>query len=284
MEQQIHVLTIEMMEKFQHSLYMEEKSQCTVAQYMRDVEAFFEFLPQDKTIDKQQVIAYKEHLILSSYSSASVNTKISALNKLFGFLGAHECQVKTVKTQRKMFCAKEKELTRSEYYRLLQAAKSKGNRRLHLLMQAICSTGIRISELKWITVQAVKSNRVEVTAKGKTRSVFLSPKLRSQLLQYAKEQQLTSGPVFVTKTGKALDRSNIWSDMKALCKAAGVEPSKVFPHNLRHLFARSFYAIEKDIFHLADVLGHSSVETTRLYTITSGDEQEKKICALGLVV
>lgn len=277
-------LTAGSLEKFRRNLMMEEKSALTIAQYMRDVQAFFQFLPGGKQLDKEQAISYKAHLISAYHSIGTVNTKLAALNKFFSVMGLDGCKVKLLKAQRVMFQDRNRELTRAEYLRLLEAAREKSDTRLLLIMQTICSTGIRVSELRFITAQAVKLNRVEVTAKGKARKIFLPAKLRKILLAYLRKKRIGSGPVFTTRTGQPVDRSNLWGEMKRLCAAAGVERTKVFPHNLRHLFAREFYAVKKDIFHLADILGHSSVETTRIYTVTSGCEHEYTMNTLGLIL
>lgn len=195
-----------------------------------------------------------------------------------------DCCVRLIKCQRRIFRDEQQELTKAEYLRLIEAAKKKENSRLEMVMKTICATGIRVSELIFITVEAAKSGRADIYCKGKHRVILLPDQLRKVLLQYTKEQNISSGHIFRTKTGKPLDRSNIWKDMKDLCKAAEVEPAKVFPHNLRHLFARAFYALEKNIVHLADILGHSSIETTRIYTISTGTEHVKAINRLGFVV
>ena len=205
-----------------------------------------------------------------------------ALNSFFVYINRHELKVKTLKIQREIFADREKELTKSEYEKLLNAAKEKGKERLYYLMQTICSSGIRVSELKSITIEAVKERRATIKCKGKMRIVILPKELCKMLAEYAKEQKITSGPVFVTKTGKPLDRSAIWKMMKQLCESAGVPKEKVFPHNLRHLFARTYYTIQKDIVRLADILGHSSINTTRIYTMETGDIHRRQIQKLGL--
>jgi site-specific recombinase XerD len=212
-----------------------------------------------------------------------VNAAIAALNGFFTFrrLGI---QVKPLKIQQQTYRAPEKELTRQEYERLLEAARTKGNERLNLVMQTLCSTGIRVSELRHITVEAARKASAEVTNKGKTRTVFLPGNLSSALLRYAAERGITSGCIFVSKNGKPLNRSNIWTDMKKLCEAAGVEPAKCYPHNLRKVFAREFYAAEKDIARLADILGHSRLETTRIYVMETGAEHRRRVDSLGLAV
>lgn len=273
----------EMIIRYETSLRNEERSKATVEKYRRDLTVFYLFLPEDKNITKEAVISYKEHLV-TKYAVSSVNSMLAAVNGFLNFMGWTEYKVKPVKTQRKVFSSKEKELTKQEYLRLLEAARKQDNERLSLLMETICATGIRVSELCFITVESLYQGRAEVRCKGKIRTVFLPDKLCKKLKKYVKQKKLCSGSVFVTKSGKALDRSNVWNDMKSLCEQAGVLRSKVFPHNLRHLFARTYYSIEKDLGRLADILGHSNIETTRIYTISTGVEQEKQVALLGLVV
>lgn len=273
----------EMIIRYETSLRNEERSKATVEKYRRDLTVFYLFLPEDKNITKEAVISYKEHLV-TKYAVSSVNSMLAAVNGFLNFMGWTEYKVKPVKTQRKVFSSKEKELTKQEYLRLLEAARKQDNERLSLLMETICATGIRVSELCFITVESLYQGRAEVRCKGKIRTVFLPGKLCKKLKNYVKQKKLCSGSVFVTKSGKALDRSNVWNDMKSLCEQAGVLRSKVFPHNLRHLFARTYYSIEKDLGRLADILGHSNIETTRIYTISTGVEQEKQVALLGLVV
>ena len=202
---------------------------------------------------------------------------LAAVNKFLDFIGASELKVKRLKIQRNMFINEQKELTKQEYYRLIKAAQQQSNKRLNLILQTICSTGIRISELKYITKEAINNGRAEINCKGKLRVIFLPKDLCKKLKQYSISKNIKTGSVFITKNGNELDRSNIWRDMKKLCEYAKVAPEKVFPHNLRHLFARMFYAIEQDIVKLADILGHSSINTTRIYTASSGREHQEKI-------
>ena len=222
-------------------------------------------------------------MLTERYSVASVNSILSSLNSFFNYLEWYELRVKTIKVQKQIFASTEKELTKAEYERLLTAAKSKHNERLYLLMQTICSSGIRVSELRFITVESLQKEYAEVNNKGKRRIVYLPRDLCKILKTYCKSQNRTSGIVFLTKNGKPLDRSNIWSDMKKLCKEANVSEKKVFPHNLRHLFARTYYSLQKDIVRLADILGHSSVNTTRIYTMESGEIHRRQIQKLGLL-
>ncbi len=267
---------------FKQYLLNEEKSTATINKYLHDVKDFINWV-SGKIIDKTTVLQYKDYLI-SKFAPASVNSIISSLNHYFSFNERYDLRVKSLKIQKQIFATKEKELTRQEYERLLNAAKSKSNKRLFYLMQTICSTGIRVSELKFITVETVKSGVANINCKGKMRQVFLPKQLCRMLTAYTKEKGIREGAVFVSKRGKPLDRSNIWSDMKKLCESAGVSRDKVFPHNLRHLFARTYYSIQKDVVRLADILGHSSVNTTRIYTMETGEVHRKQIQRLGLLL
>lgn len=260
-------------------LHNAEKSNLTVEKYNRDVRAFLVWLG-DRALTKQETLNYKQQL-LARYAIASANSMLSALNNYLSFLGREDCRVKIVKRQREIFLPKEKELTRGEYHRLVNAAW--GDKRLCLLIQAICSTGIRVSEHRFITVEAARQGVAEVRAKGKCRTVLLPGRLCKMLLTYAKKCGIVSGSIFVTRGGKPLDRSRIWAEMKKLCRAAKVSAEKVFPHNLRHLFARTFYAMEKDIVRLADLLGHSSINTTRIYTLESGIVHRRQIEKMRLL-
>lgn len=276
-------ITRETVSQFENHLRMEEKAQNTIEKYIRDITAFAEYLC-GKAISKELAIAYKQHLQDSGYAVRSINSIIASINALFGFVGLYDCRLKSLKIQKQIYCPEEKELTKTEYVRLINAAKYKKNERLSLLIQTICGTGIRVSELQYITVEAVKSGEAVVSLKGKTRTVFIARELRQKLLRYAAEQEIKSGLIFITRTGKPLSRTNIWREMKSLCESAGVNPQKVFPHNLRHLFARVFYSIEKDIAKLADILGHSSINTTRIYIIATGNEHRKRMENMRLIV
>lgn len=276
-------ITRETVSQFENHLRMEEKAQNTIEKYIRDITAFAEYLC-GKAISKELAIAYKQHLQDSGYAVRSINSIIASINALFGFVGLYDCRLKSLKIQKQIYCPEEKELTKTEYVRLINAAKYKKNERLSLLIQTICGTGIRVSELQYITVEAVKSGEAVVSLKGKTRTVFIVRELRQKLLRYAAEQEIKSGLIFITRTGKPLSRTNIWREMKSLCESAGVNPQKVFPHNLRHLFARVFYSIEKDIAKLADILGHSSINTTRIYIIATGNEHRKRMENMRLIV
>ena len=274
-------ITNELIQKYKEHLSTEEKSSVTVEKYIRDVTALQKWL-KNRKIDKQAALDYKNQLI-QSYAPASVNSIISSLNSFFDFCKWYEVRIKTVKIQKQIFIKEERELTKAEYSRLLSAAHSKKRNRLYLLMQTICSTGIRISELKFITVEALKNETAEIRSKGKLRYVFIPKSLCKALARYAKEQKITTGSIFVSRNGNPLDRSNVWSEMKKLCEAAGVSKAKVFPHNLRHLFAKVYYSVQKDIVRLADILGHSSVNTTRIYTMESGEVHRRQIQRLGLL-
>ena len=276
-------ITRETVSQFENHLRMEEKAQNTIEKYIRDITAFAEYLC-GKAINKELAIAYKQHLQDSGYAVRSINSIIASINALFGFVGLYDCRLKSLKIQKQIYCHEEKELTKTEYVRLINAAKYKKNERLSLLIQTICGTGIRVSELQYITVEAVKSGEAVVSLKGKTRTVFIVRELRQKLLRYAAEQEIKSGLIFITRTGKPLSRTNIWREMKSLCESSGVNPQKVFPHNLRHLFARVFYSIEKDIAKLADILGHSSINTTRIYIISTGDEHRRRMEHMRLIL
>ena len=274
-------ITTETIKSFNDYLINEEKAEATVNKYLHDVSEFQIWLDEQE-LCKTAVLAYKSYLC-ERYAPASVNATLSSLNSFFNFMEWYDLRVKNLKIQKQIFASTDKELTKSEYDRLLQAAKQKKNERLYLLMQTICSTGIRVSEVRYVTVEAVARGVAEINCKGKRRQVFLPKQLCQILKQYIKEQKIKSGAVFVTKSGNPLDRSNIWSDMKKLCKAANVSEKKVFPHNLRHLFARTYYSLQKDIVRLADILGHSSVNTTRIYTMETGEIHRKQIQKLGLL-
>ncbi len=259
-----------------------EKAQATVEKYLRDIRHFAEYA-KDRALDKALMLDYKKTLD-EGYAVRSANSMIASLNAFLRFLGRHDLCIKQFKVQKEAYCSEEKELTRGEYAALVRAAEQKKNVRLSLVVQTICATGIRVSELKSITVEAAKRGEAVVSCKGKTRKIFIVKALRKKLLRYAEDNNIVSGMLFVTKKGKALDRSNIWRQMKELCAQAGVSPQKVFPHNLRHLFARTFYGIEKDIAKLADILGHSNINTTRIYIVTSGAEHQRRMENMRLIV
>ena len=268
------IITERVLKDFRAHLDREEKSRNTVEKYLRDVRAFAAFAG-GKAVTKNLAIGYKERLLESGFAVRSVNSALASLYSLFGFLGRHDCKVKTLKVQRQIFCPEERELSKAEYERLCRAAQSRRNERLDLILQTICGTGIRVSELKFITAEAVKSGEAVVSLKGKARTVFLVRPLQKKLLY---------GAIFITRTGRPMDRANIWREMKSLCKTANVNPKKVFPHNLRHLFARVFYGIEKDLAKLADILGHSSINTTRIYIVSTGTEHRRRMESMRLIL
>lgn len=265
--------------QFRDYLINEEKSNETITKYLRDVSAFLRWIG-NREITKSAVLSYKTE-ILGKYAPKSVNSMLASLNVFLKFIKKFDCTVKSIKLQRQMFS--DKELTKAEYERLLIAAEKKKNKRLYYLMQSICSTGIRVSEHKYITAEAVEKGSVQINLKGKMRVVILPKTLCKMLKKYIREENIKSGSVFITKNGKPLDRSNIWNDMKKLCESAGVDKEKVFPHNLRHLFARTYYSLQKDISRLADILGHTSINTTRIYTIESGEVHRRQIERMNLL-
>lgn len=274
-------LTIRAIKNFSEHLHREEKSEATQEKYLRDIRAFCEYTA-DAEISKDLVMAWKKQLLQEGYAVRSINSMLASVNSLFEFLGWHDCKVKNIRTQRQTYCTEDKELTKAEYLRLLAASKK--NEQLSLVIQTICGTGIRVSELRYFTVEAICHGEVTVDCKNKTRTILVPSKLKNILLNYAKRCDIVTGAIFIGRNGKALDRSCIWRKMKQLCKEAGVKETKVFPHNLRKLFARTFYGIEKDIAKLADILGHSSINTTRIYIMTTGTEHRRKIERLGLVI
>lgn len=278
-----NILTPEMIACFVEYLQSNEKAQNTVEKYRRDSVCFMQFL-NGLPVTKETAIQYKKHLLAEKYSVRSVNSMIASVNALMSFLGWEQFRVRGLKIQRMVYCPEEKELTQKEFKRLVQAAQQRNNQRLALLLETICATGIRISELPFITVEAVKAGAVTVSLKGKVRQVFLVKELKKKLLCYAAKQNIQSGIIFITKSGRVISRTNVWREMKALCAEANVAPQKVFPHNLRHLFARVFYKIHCDIVKLADVLGHSSIETTRIYIVSTGAEHRKCMEQMHLIL
>ena len=275
-------LTPERIAAYGRYLRAEEKSPATVEKYLRDVTAFACWL-EGAPATKEAVAGWKEHRLARGHAPTTVNATLAALNSLFRFLGWEDCRAKFLKIQRRVFRDSSRELTRADYDLLTATARDRGQHRLALLMETICATGIRVSEVKYITVEAAQRGKAEVSLKGKIRTILIPAKLCRKLLKYAKKQKTVSGEIFLTKNGKPMSRRQIWAEMKRLCKYAGVEPSRVFPHNLRHLFATAFYRACKDIAKLADVLGHSSIETTRIYLLTSGAEHQRQLDRLGLV-
>ena len=276
------IITSSMIGDFSNYLCSDEKSDNTIEKYLRDVKAFSEFVGT-REINKAVVMEFKASLV-KNYEVASANSMIAAVNAFLRFMGWVDCCIKQFKVQKKAFCSEEKELTKAEYIRLVNAAKAEGNERLNLILQTICGTGIRVSELQFITVEAVRKGESVVSCKNKTRTVFIVRELQKKLLNYIRDKGITTGCIFITKNGKPMSRCNIWREMKALCEQAGVSPDKVFPHNLRHLFARTFYGIEKDIAKLADILGHSNINTTRIYIITTGAEHKRKMENMRLII
>lgn len=275
------ILTENHLQSFEQNLYTEEKSAATIGKYLRDVRAFFTYTGA-QAITKEIVVAFKNRLVEQNYAVGSINTMLASLNSLFNFLGWQDCKVRNIRQQRQTYCAEDKELSKDEYMRLLKAAENQPQ--LCLIMKTICGTGIRVSELQYFTVEAVRRGEVTIRCKGKTRTVLIPNQLKKMLLQWARENRISEGAIFITRNGKPVNRSNIWAQMKKLCEKAGVKHTKVFPHNLRKLFARTFYGLEKDIAKLADILGHSSIDTTRIYIMTTGSEHRRKIEKLGLVV
>lgn len=268
---------------FRNYLLEEERSSATIEKYGRDVLAFLSWLSDREEISKEVVVGYKQ-AIIGKYKTTSANSMLVSVNRFLDFIGKKDCQVKLFKIQRNPFRKKDKELTKEEYNRLILAAKAKSSSRLFLMIQAICSTGIRVSEHRFITREALERGRITIYNKGKERVVFLPKKLKKCLLQYCRQNGIYSGPVFVTKNGTPVNRCNVWAEMKALCKEAGVSPEKVFPHNLRHLFAVTYYRMQKDIVHLADILGHSNIEYTRIYTFTSEEEHARVLSRMCLLI
>lgn len=268
---------------FRNYLLEEERSAATIEKYGRDVLAFLSWLSDREEISKEVVVGYKQ-AIIGKYKTTSANSMLVSVNRFLDFIGKKDCQVKLFKIQRNPFRKKDKELTKEEYNRLILAAKAKSSSRLFLIIQAICSTGIRVSEHRFITREALERGRITIYNKGKERVVFLPKKLKKCLLQYCRQNGIYSGPVFVTKNGTPVNRCNVWAEMKALCKEAGVSPEKVFPHNLRHLFAVTYYRMQKDIVHLADILGHSNIEYTRIYTFTSEEEHARVLSRMCLLI
>ena len=268
---------------FVEHLWEEEREQGTIEKYLCDIRLFAVWAGE-QTLDKTLTAAWKEHLKIQGYKPETINGKLSALNKFLRFIGWEECCVKPLRIQRRLFRGVKKDLTKNEYLHLVETAVSLGKYRLALLMETICATGIRVSEVRYITVEAIRAGYAEIALKAKIRTILIPSKLCRKLEKYAKKQRIASGELFVTRSGRGLSRRQIWAEMKAICPAAGVEPSKVFPHNLRHLFARMFYRASRDVAKLADVLGHSSIETTRIYLVSTGAEHARQLNRLGLVL
>ena len=273
-------ISTEMMNQFSAMLNAEGRSRGTVEKYLRDVRAFAAWMDD---LGLEEAVGWREYLVERGYAAVTVNSMFSAVNRFLKFLGREDCKIKFLRVQRKAFREESRELTKAEYQRLLDVARETGQERLELLMETICATGIRVSEVRYITVEAANRAGTDIRLKGKIRDILIPNKLRRKLLKYARKNKIASGEIFLTGSGKSLSRGQIWREMKAICKKAGVEESKVFPHNLRHLFATTFYKVCKDIVKLADVLGHSSINTTRIYLMTSGAEHARQLEKLGLV-
>lgn len=276
------ILSTRDVDAFKRHLIEDEKSSATLDKYIRDVCRFVSYFHR-RVIDRQGVIEYKSFL-RERYAVTSANSMLAAMNSFLSFMGWRDLCVKQFRVQKNAYSPEEKELTRADYNALVAAAAQKKNERLSLIIQTICSTGIRVSELNFVTVEALKRGEASVNCKGKTRRIFFVSALRKKLLSYIEREKIKSGPIFVTRSGRAVSRTNVWKEMKALCADAGVLPSKVFPHNLRHLFARTFYGIEKDIAKLADILGHSNINTTRIYIATTCEEHKKRMESMRLIM
>ena len=274
--------TVEQIREFSRYLREEERETATIDKYSRDVKDFFIWL-KDREISRERIAEWKQHLRRAGRKPVTINGKLSALNKFLSFLGRNDCRTKYLKIQRRLFRSTEKQLSKQEYIRLMETAHSLGRERLALLMETICVTGIRVSEVQYITVEAVQTGQTEIALKGKIRTILLPGKLCRKLKKYAGKRKIVSGEVFLTRNGKGMSRRQIWAEMKSLCEKAGVAPSKVFPHNLRHLFAQTFYRVCRDVAKLADVLGHSSIETTRLYLISTEAEHVRQMERMGLI-
>ena len=277
-----HILTNNQFDLFRQHLKQDEREQSTIEKYLRDLRLFAAWL-SGRAVTAEIISDWKRYLNTKSYKSETINSKLSSLNKFFKFIQWPEYRAKYLKIQRKMFRSPERELTKGEYLRLLETADTLGKVRLGLLIETICATGIRVSEVKYITMEAVQAGCTDIALKGKIRTILLPQKLCRKLKKYAKKQKITSGELFLTRSGKGISRRQIWAEMKTLCKKANVAPSKVFPHNLRHLFARTFYRACRDVAKLADVLGHSNMETTRIYLISTGVEHARQLARLGLI-
>lgn len=266
---------------FRQHLICSEKAQATIEKYLRDLKTFL-IWKGERELNKELTLQYKSYL-MKSYQPASVNSILSSLNSFFTFLERHDCKVKTLRIQKRIFASEDRELTKKEYEKLLDAAWKNKKKRLYYLLQTISSTGIRVSELRAITIEAVRSGKATIYCKGKMRLVILPQMLCRMLQRYCKEEEIEHGAVFITKSGKNLDRSNIWHELKRLSQMAGVAQEKVFPHNFRHLFARTYYAQQRDVVRLADILGHANINTTRIYTMESGKVHQRQLQRMGLL-
>lgn len=277
-----HILTEERIAAYGRDLATEERSHGTIENYLRHVRIFSAWL-NGVPVTKEQTAGWKEYLLSQGYAPTTINSMLAALNTFLRFIGLEDCRVRALRVQRRLFQSEERELSRQEYQRLLDTARTLGRDRLALVMETICAAGIRVSEVRYITVEAARSGQADIALKGKVRTILLPGKLCRKLLKYARQQKTASGEIFLTKSGKPLSRRQIWAEMKRLCLRAGVAPTKVFPHNLRHLFARTFYQATRDVAKLADVLGHSSIETTRIYLISTGAQHRRDLDRLRLV-
>lgn len=277
-----YILTNRQIVSFRRHLKQEEREQSTIEKYVRDVKLFEAWL-SGRRVTAEIVTDWKDYLRTKGYKPETINAKLSALNKFFVFMRWLECRIKYLKIQKKLFRGTEKELTKGDYVRLLETADTLRKNRLALLIETICATGIRVSEVRYITMEAVRAGYADVALKGKIRTILLPAKLCRKLQKYARKQKIVSGEIFLTRNGKGLSRRQIWAEMKSICDRAGVAATKVFPHNLRHLFARAFYQAYRDVVKLADVLGHSSIETTRIYLISTGAEHARQMDRLGLI-
>lgn len=282
MEQKF-IVTENLLDDFRKYLREEERSQATIEKYVRDVLHFIRYIGSDRQITRERVLDYKQVLLLE-YKSSSANSMLAALNQFLQYIGAYSLRVKRVKVQCTSFRDEEKELSEQEYKKMVQTAYRNDKKRLGLIMETICSTGIRISELKYFTVKAVKAGKVQIQNKGKIRVILIPTQLRKKLLYYISKLGILFGSVFVTANGKSVDRSNIWREMKQLGIESKVLAQKIFPHNLRHLFASIYYSTYKDLIGLADILGHASIDTTRIYTTATSAEYRKKLENLSLIL
>ena len=277
------IITPESIDAYSAYLTSVERSENTIMKYRRDVKSFLRWLGENP-VSQVRAIEWKHQLQEKGYTPASVNSMLIALNRYFVFMGWDECRVKVLKVQKRLFREESRNLTKEEYSRLVETALGMGKERLAMVMETICTTGIRVSEVRFITVEAARQEKVEIFLKGKIRTILLPRKLCRKLLKYAKQKKIISGEIFLTRNGTSLSRRQIWAEMKAICKAAGIAASKVFPHNLRHLFAQTFYRVTHDVAKLADLLGHSSIETTRIYLISTGMEHAMLINKLNLII
>ena len=277
-------ITEKHLKQYEQYLKEEERSQATVEKYLRDIRKFRDYLnaSDSGTFDKERVLEYKQYLN-EHYKTTSANSMLAALNSFFDYLGWTECKVRLFKIQRVQFCEPERELTEKDYERLIRTAERKGDSRMSMLLQTIGSTGIRISELRFITVESLETGRADIYNKGKSRVALLPTKLMKVLKKYCRKMGIERGSIFITRNGKPMDRSNISKKMKELGREAGVDERKVFPHNFRHLFARTFYRIEKDVVRLMDLLGHSNINTTRIYTAGTESQPRRQLSRMHLV-